>query len=518
MNALRSAAGLAAALLCAAPICTPSAGEPTLTDPDAQDAETHAAATEAVLPHRAAGDIYVTGNRGINHSTDGGETWQRLPWLQLHQLVPGCAHIFPFPDGQFPSAGDTDVKATRAFLSAGQRGPRRPNATLNAYPVYASVLKGSTLGPISVILYHAGLDGALADSHAQCYEIPVYHDLGPEHFADKPAIALVEGQRFRPPELWVSWQWALPGALASNYLTKVSLDSATGDFLNHTPPLRLLNPGEGTGPAVVPMDWGDCTPPTSGVDHAARGNMFADVDGNVYIAYSNNVGLDSNCGAGETRRIYVRRITARAGKAQFHTCVDQIENSRDCATSAPIIEENDPSIAVDPVTGRIVLAYLTQPAGGTAAGRYRATMAWSSDGHSWSRRVVAPTDVDADQAHVALAGTTSFDPLDRATQGAYFLTWYEPKSELVPLVERRGQVFAEDLDPSTDPMSLSGDFFHRDFSTELCTGCPRGVFEYQGAAHAPGANRWIASWTAPRDPHSDNLADTEYGIWINTVP
>ena len=426
---------------------------------------------------------------------DGGKHFDSVKWNDLREINSDC----PAPLG---FRGDTDIVVPRAIFAPG--GYQHAYATA----LYAS---GWDLLPRIVVVVRTGASGRFDEATIQCERIPEPESV---NVIDKTTAALTS--TFDEDALWVAYQDGRtrkvgPDApIAHNWLQKVRL-SADGSLGQAESPQMLQAPGE-EGPAQT--IWGDCTPQDA--DDMGRGNLYATATGTLYLAFSNNLGTKNySCTNLETRRIYVAKLN---GANRFISCVDEYLTS-ECANQGHI-EESDAEMIVDPQTQKIAVVYAkpgfeTEP---QASGR-RIVLATSNlDGQSWTKQLAyAGRAIDDDQSQPAIALTTFSDAIDRVLSGTIFITWYQPAAG--GRVKRYGRGFyrsGSGWRAVTGGLWASHDSFYPIGPGAPLSQTNRGVYEYQGVAHAPGlldgGGGWVGAWTQPSPASLANPSDSAYRI------
>jgi hypothetical protein len=467
----------------------------------ANESRDHEVRIVASLPHSAAptGMLYLTGNFHIQQSTDLGAHWTRMQWPDiLEGNGQGCGPLM----GAGSVSGDGDMVISY---------PGAIGADIGQQFAYASVIGGSGS---KMFVIRSGVSGTFFDDSVQCVR---FNPL-PGTAVDDATVALT----YEPtPHLWARWQEE-QGA----YLAVVPVDSDTGELGAPGTPTRMPDTGDDSD---IPMDWGTC-------DHVnevpGRGRLWGQYQpldfshNGLYITYSNNGGDgDFDTCADEVRRIYVEKLT---GQNRFRKCIAQFPTRGECGSQdAP--NGADPELVIDSLSRQIVVTYAGRA---DALSPTRIMLANSADGIDWSYQEVrshpaSDTLHNGDQSQPAVAvtsfQTSGFDRenvLKREASGVLFISWYEPASDpdkvtryargFFPLEDAQGAVtwipstaaFPLQILPSTGkvytyrPVPLG---FPDDPTVD-----DRGVYEFQGIAHAAGFNDglggWIASHTAPLSP------------------
>ena len=463
-------------------------------DTEQSDAEVQAAATD---PSEGFPDgrVYLSANHYLHFSTNGGETFESVPWNGLRDINELC----PAPLG---FRGDTDVAVPRGFLAPG-----------GFQHAYAVALYGLAV-PTAIAVVRTGSGGRFDDKDIQCMLVQEPEPVG---LIDKTSAVL---DNFLEDALYVTYQDGrsrkapIPDTdVGHNWLQKIRLSAQDGSLEQVEAPRMLQAPGE-DGPAET--IWGNCK--AQKADDMGRGNLFATANGTLYLAFSNN--LEANCSL-ETRRIYVARIT---GKNQYISCVDEFFTT-DCAEQGHI-EESDPELVVDPQSNKIAVVYAKPGFETDSGGAGRRVVVATADleGHDWYRQLVysgEPSDGDQTQPSIAL--TTFSDAISRVFSGTIFVTWYQPAK--AGRVDRQARGFYSSGNgwrANTAAFRIStGPFFPIDPDIPYPKDpTHRGVFEYQGVTHHPAMARgdggWVGAWTQPSPPELSHPLDAyriAYATW-----
>lgn len=478
MERIRSGLVSTVALLAALTACNPT--RPTLdqqiVETELQDAEVQVAATDP-SEEFPDGRVYMSANRHLYASLDGAGSFVATRWDDLEGINADCPPAIGF-------RGDTDIVVPRAVLAPG-----------GFQHAYAVALYGF-IQPGALAVVRTGPSGRFDEPGIQCKLVLAPADVG---FADKTSAAL---DNFLQDALYVTYQDGRkrvppnpPAAVGHIWLQKVNLSPSDGSLGFAASPQMLQAPGE-DGPAE--MIWGNCTPQP--VEDMGRGNLYATPTGTLYLAFSNNLAADPECGP-EWRRIYVSKLN---GPNRFISCVDQYLTS-DCASQSHI-EESDPEIVVDPQSQKIAVVYSKGPLisfDPPLVVPRRISLATAPlSGQGWNLQNVFDGQLsDADQTQPAIALSTFTDSIDRVFSGTIFVTWYQATAG--GRVERRTRGFFSSgagWQSNTAAFEISGSSF---FPINPLAPYPesRGVYEYQGVAHHPGllgqTGGWIGAWTQP---------------------
>lgn len=495
------------------------------------------------IPFKSSENIgYSVSTEGIGRTTNGAVTWEEpfVRWADIldsanPEAPPTCNSVIDFggQDPKFFTMGDSDIRSERPFLLS---GPHAPGTSLGSYETFASTLIRGGPAAQFVVVYHTGMSGKLLGPSAGCVVLDAVALT--KGRPDKPSLAYVElpEKSKLAGELWVAWTSSIAHDPLVYTKIPVNLDGSFGtpakvQFIPHP-----TDPGSG-------IDWLKCTPPPpGGVDEAGRSNLFADTQGNVYIASQNSTFLspDNAPTWSGPEHIFLHKLQGQLPGDTWFRCIDEIPKPRVSGGLAGMVEPNDPTVVADPADPKTLLvAYLTLQdvdAKDVKGKKYRTTVSSSTDGGgTWSRFVFPSflSNEDQDQPHITV--TTSLDSRERTSMGTYFVTWYEgdPSGVFKNGVTRLGQVF---LTPPVAGMSLSPFVLsdplvpRRTDAGDFWVGGDRGVNQNQGGGYLPaspdwsagkegGAGpEWVGVWTQPTDPTIEHPKTSDFSVFSNHLP